>query len=156
MSAVARLALALALLCAAAPAGAQHEGHGAAQSAAAAAIPRTPRPADAKLYIISPKNGETVTSPVTIRFGLTGMGVAPAGVASPNTGHHHLLIDAPLPDFGLPIPKDEKHVHFGGGQTEVTVPMQPGEHRIRLILGDQIHVPHDPPLYSDEITFTVK
>ncbi len=82
------------------------------------AIPRTARPADAKLYIISPANGDTVTSPVTVRFGLAGMGVAPAGVGSPNTGHHHLIIDSPLPPADLPVPKDDKHLHFGGGQTE--------------------------------------
>jgi hypothetical protein len=144
----------------------KHEGHGAvapqqeatgsASAAAAAALPRTPRPADAKLYIISPKNGETVSSPVTIRFGMTGMGVAPAGVGSPNTGHHHLLIDVPLPDFAKPIPNDAKHVHFGGGQTETTVELAPGEHTVRLLLGDLNHVPHDPPLYSDEVTFTVQ
>ncbi|RIK92080.1 MAG: rod shape-determining protein RodA [Proteobacteria bacterium] len=176
MIAAVRLALAL---CAAAPLALlapsaaradhheQHEGHGAvapqqeksgesASAASAAALPRTPRPADAKLYIISPKNGETVSSPVTVRFGVSGMGVAPAGVGSPNTGHHHLLIDTPLPDFAKPIPNDAKHVHFGGGQTETTVELAPGEHRVQLLLGDLNHVPHDPPLYSDVVTFTVQ
>lgn len=172
MSAAVRLAL---VLCAALAFGShaahaqhdEHDGHdhGAAAkpaaapatAARAAAIPRTPRPAEAKLYIISPRNGETVSSPVTIRFGLTGMGVAPAGVATAKTGHHHLLIDVPLPaDFGLPIPADANHVHFGGGQTETTVELPPGQHAVRLLLGDQNHVPHEPPLYSDEISFTVE
>jgi hypothetical protein len=132
----------------------EHDDHGA--SAATGAIERTPRPADAKLYIISPQNGDTVASPVTVRFGLTGMGVAPAGVATPSTGHHHLVIDAPLPPLDKPLPADPKHVHFGGGQTEVTVELAPGPHKIRLVLADKNHVPHDPPLVSDEVAFTVK
>jgi hypothetical protein len=135
----------------------EHDAHAAAPAAAAGQpIPRTPRPADAKLYIISPKSGETVASPVTIRFGLSGMGVAPAGVATPDTGHHHLVIDAPLPPMDGPLPKDDKHVHFGGGQTEVTVELAPGEHTIQLVLGDKDHVPHDPPLVSDRISITVR
>jgi hypothetical protein len=134
----------------------EHE-HGAHDAAAASgAIQRTPRPADAKLYIISPANGDTVSSPVTIRFGLSGMGVAPAGVATPNTGHHHLIVDAPLPPLDKPLPKDAKHIHFGGGQTETTVELAPGPHRIRIVLADKDHVPHDPPLVSDEVSFTVK
>jgi Domain of unknown function (DUF4399) len=130
----------------------EHE-HAAASSGA---IQRTPRPADAKLYIISPKNGETVKSPVTVRFGLTGMGVAPAGVASASTGHHHLIIDAPLPPMDQPLPKDERHLHFGGGQTEATVDLPPGEHTLQLILADKDHVPFDPPLYSQPIKIHVK
>ncbi len=87
-----------------------------------------PAPKDAELYIISPKDGETVTSPVTVRFGLRGMGIAPAGIAMENTGHHHLLIDADPPPFNLPIPADANHVHFGKGQTEATVTLAPGRH----------------------------
>lgn len=132
-----------------------HAGHPAA-AAPGQPIPRTSRPADAKLYIISPKSGESVSGPVTIRFGLAGMGVAPAGVASPNTGHHHLVIDAPLPPLDLPLPKDDQHIHFGGGQTETTITLPPGEHTIRLVLADKDHVPHDPPLVSDPVTFTVR
>jgi len=124
--------------------------------AATAAIVRTPRPSDAKLYIISPKDGETVTSPVTVRFGLSGMGVAPAGVAAPNTGHHHLIVDAPLPPLDQPLPKDEHHYHFGGGQTETVAPLTPGTHTLQLVLGDKDHVPHDPPLVSEQITITVE
>jgi len=131
----------------------EHEHSGAA---AGAIIVRTPRPPDAKLYIISPKNGETVSSPVAVRFGLTGMGVAPAGVATPETGHHHLIIDAPLPALDVPLPKDDKHVHFGGGQTEVPVELAPGKHTLQLVLGDKDHVPHDPPLVSERIEITVE
>jgi hypothetical protein len=124
--------------------------------APAAAVHRTPRPADAELYIISPKDGETVSNPVTIRFGLKGMGVAPAGVDYPNTGHHHLIIDADLPPFDQPIPKDDKHLHFGGGQTEATLDLSPGPHVLQLILGDRNHVPFDPPLVSDRVHITVR
>jgi len=119
-------------------------------------IPRTPRPAEAKLFIISPQNGDTVSSPVTVRFGLTGMEVAPAGTATPNTGHHHLIIDSPVPAFDAPLPKDDRHLHFGAGQTEASVALMPGKHRLQLVLADKDHVPHDPPLVSDPITITVK
>jgi hypothetical protein len=83
------------------------------------------------------------------------MGVAPAGVASPNTGHHHLVVDAALPSLDLPLPADERNIHFGGGQTEVTLELAPGPHELQLILGDQNHIPHTPPLVSDRITITV-
>jgi hypothetical protein len=121
-----------------------------------AELPRTPSPAGAKLYFISPTDGETLSGPVVVRFGLTGMGVAPAGVANPRTGHHHLIVDAPLPPLGLPIPKDEKHLHFGDGQTETRVELAPGEHTLQLLLADANHVPHDPPVVSDQIRITVK
>jgi Domain of unknown function (DUF4399) len=139
----------------AAPARADHE-HDPPADAAAAKIQRTPRPLDAKLYIISPKNGETVTSPVKVRFGLTGMGVAPAGVGTEATGHHHLIIDAPLPPLDQPLPKDAKHVHFGGGQTETTIELPPGDHTLQMVLGDKDHVPHDPPLVSEQIKIRVQ
>ncbi len=129
--------------------------HDHATSAAAPDLPRTPRPADANLYIVSPADGATVSSPVTIRFGLRGMGVAPAGVASPNTGHHHLIVDAELPSLDLPLPADERHIHFGGGQTEVTLDLAPGPHELQLVLADQNHIPHTPPLVSERITITV-
>ena len=116
-------------------------------------------PEDATLYIISPEDGATVTSPVTVRFGLKGLGVAPAGVDKAKTGHHHLLIDTAAPtgeDLDMPIPADEHHVHFGGGQTEATVDLAPGEHTLQLIMGDMNHVPHNPPLVSKKITVTVE
>ncbi len=117
---------------------------------------RSPAPSDARVYIISPAHGETVTSPVKVRFGLQGMGVAPAGVDKAATGHHHLLINVEaLPPLDRPLPKDERHRHFGGGQTEVLLELPPGRHTLRLILGDKNHVPHDPPLISEPVTIEV-
>jgi len=119
---------------------------------------RTPSPAGAEVYIISPKDGARVTGPVVVRFGLKGMGVAPAGIKAENTGHHHLLIDTPVPaDLSAPLPViPDKIVHFGKGQTETTVTLPPGRHTLQLVLGDQNHVPHNPPVISKKITITVK
>jgi Domain of unknown function (DUF4399) len=125
-------------------------------TAAVADIKRTPSPAGAEVYFIAPQDGATVTSPVTVRFGLKGMGVAPAGIALENTGHHHLLIDAELPGLDAPIPADAGHVHFGKGQTETTIELEPGKHTLQLVLGDQLHIPHEPALISKKITITVK
>jgi len=107
-------------------------------------------------YFISPQNGAKVSSPFTVRFGLKGMGVAPAGVTNANTGHHHLLIDTDLPPDNLPIPNDDKHRHFGAGQTEVELTLPPGQHTLQLVLGDANHVPHQPPVHSEKITITVQ
>jgi hypothetical protein len=120
------------------------------------ALPRTEAPEGAEVYFVSPQNGETVASPVTVVFGLRGMGVAPAGVNLPATGHHHLIIDAPTPNLDLPIPTDANHRHFGAGQTEVTVSLEPGTHTLQLVLGDLNHVPHSKPVVSETITITVK
>jgi hypothetical protein len=117
---------------------------------------RTPAPKDAKVYIISPKQGETVSSPVRVVFGLRGAGVAPAGIEKENTGHHHLLVDGKLADATIPIPNDPTHLHYGGGQTEAEVTLAPGQHTLQLVLGDARHVPHDPPIQSEPITITVK
>ena len=125
-------------------------------AAIAADLPRSPSPKDVELYFISPKNGETVASPVTVRFGLRGMGVAPAGMAMENTGHHHLLVDSALPPLDRPIPADAQHVHFGKGQTEASVTLAPGSHRLQLLLADHLHIPHDPPVVSKPVTITVK
>lgn len=124
----------------------------------AIALGQTAAPPNASVYIISPSDGETVTSPFKVQFGLTGMGVAPAGVEKPNTGHHHLLIDTTLSPEQLkqPIPNDANHLHFGGGQTETMVTLPPGEHKLQLVLGDSSHVPFNPPLTSPVITVTVK
>ena len=113
-------------------------------------------PADAQVYIISPKDGAKVSSPVTVQFGLKGMGIAPAGVKIENTGHHHLLIDTDAPtDLSQPLPASEKLVHFGKGQTETSVKLTPGKHTLQLLLGDSTHVPHNPPVISKKITITV-
>ena len=119
----------------------------------------TPAPEGASVYFISPADGDTVSGPLTVRFGLTGMGVAPAGVAKEHTGHHHLLINTGLPegeDLDYSLPKDENHRHFGGGQTETTIELAPGTHTLQLLMGDANHVPHNPPVYSDVITITVE
>lgn len=121
-----------------------------------AASARTPSPEGATLYFISPADGDTVSSPVTVKFGLKNMGVAPAGTQAENTGHHHILIDTDLPDLNLPIPADDHHVHFGKGQTETSLELTPGKHTLQLLLGDFTHIPHDPPVMSKQITITVK
>lgn len=113
--------------------------------------------AEPRVYIISPADGASVSGPFTVQFGLTGMGVAPAGIERAGTGHHHLLIDVEeLPPFDQPLPNDEQHRHFGAGQTEVVLDLPPGEHTLRLIFADHNHVPHDPPLVSEPITIKVK
>jgi len=125
--------------------------------AAAAALPATPAPQGAEVYIISPSDGATVGQDVTVRFGLQGMGVAPAGVAKEHTGHHHLLVDVDtLPAAGQPIPADAQHLHFGGGQTQTTLKLAPGTHTLQLELGDQNHVPFAPALVSKKITIHVQ
>jgi hypothetical protein len=117
---------------------------------------RTPAPAGAAAYFQSPADGATVTSPVTVRFGLRGIGVAPAGVTNANTGHHHLLIDVTeMPSFDAPLPANDNVRHFGGGQTEVELELAPGQHTLQLVLGDALHRPHEPPVTSDRITITV-
>jgi len=128
----------------------------AAVTATAQDLPRTPAPEGASVYIISPRDGDVVASPVTVRFGLKGMGVAPAGVEAQGTGHHHLLIDAEVPNSGLPIPADDNHRHFGKGQTEATIELAPGQHTLQLLLGDHLHIPHAPPVVSERITITVE
>lgn len=123
----------------------------------ALALAGTASPEGAEVYIVSPKDGATVSSPVTVKFGLKGMGVAPAGIESPNTGHHHLLIDvAELPELDAPLPADERHKHFGGGQTETAIELSPGKHTLQLIMGDKLHIPHNPPVISEKITIMVK
>jgi len=124
----------------------------------AVALAETAAPPNAKVYVISPQDGDTVTSPFKVQFGLSGMGVAPAGVEKPNTGHHHLIIDTMLSadELKQPIVADAKHVHFGGGQTEAMVTLPPGKHTLQLVLGDWSHVPFNPPIISQVITVTVK
>jgi hypothetical protein len=120
------------------------------------AVEKSSSPDKAMLYIISPQDGDTVSSPVKVIFGLNGMGVAPAGIKMKNTGHHHLLIDlAQLPDINLPIPSDDHHRHFGKGQTEAVIDLDKGEHTLQLILGDHMHVPHEPPIISKKIRVIV-
>ena len=119
---------------------------------------RSPAPEMAEAYIQSPADGSAVSSPVTIRFGLRGIGVAPAGIERPNTGHHHLLInlaDADMPSFDLPLPATDQVRHFGLGQTETLLELEPGQHTLQLVLGDHLHIPHASPVVSEKITITV-
>ena len=109
-----------------------------------------------KLYFINLKNGDSVSSPVLVQFGLSGMGVAPAGTEKAGTGHHHLLIDVESIDVNDAIPNSDQLRHFGVGQTEVTLPMTPGKHTMQLLLADQNHIPHHPPVMSERITITVR
>jgi uncharacterized protein DUF4399 len=128
-----------------------------APSPAPAALVRKPAPAGAMAYIIEPADGAMVTNPVRVVFGLKGIGVAPAGTDRPDAGHHHLLIDSGLPtDLGVPIPNDDTHKHFGGGQTETTLTLAPGKHTLQLLLGDHLHVPFDPPIASSVVTIEVQ
>lgn len=126
---------------------------------AAQGLERTSAPGDARVYFITPAAGETVQSPVTVRFGLKGMGVAPAGIEQDKTGHHHLLVDVDetnMPPMDMPLPTTDHVVHFGGGQTQVEIDLEPGQHTLQLLLGDHRHVPHDPAVMSDKITITVE
>jgi len=124
--------------------------------AAPAGLPRTASPADARVFFISPADGDTVSNPVRIEFGIAGMSVARAGDNQPDSGHHHLLIDTGLPDLGAPIPADANHIHFGDGRTTTEITLEPGQHTLRMLLGDHVHIPHDPPVMSKTITVTVE
>lgn len=125
--------------------------------AALADMPRTPAPEGATVYFIEPANGATVDKTFTVKFGLKGMGVAPAGVDAPATGHHHLLIDVDQePAMNLPLPMTDAIRHFGKGQTETEVTLPPGKHTLQLLVGDKNHVPLEPPVVSEKITVTVK
>lgn len=120
-------------------------------------LPRSSAPADARVFFVEPADGATVSSPVTLVFGLDGMDVVPAGTDKPESGHHHLLINvAELPPMDLPLPATEQIIHFGGGQTETSLELAPGEYRLQLVLGDHLHIPHNPPVVSEAITITVE
>ena len=118
----------------------------------------TKSPADAVLYIGRPSDGAVVPAgrPFRVWFGLRNMGVAPKGVALPNTGHHHLLIDTALPPMDQEIPSDRNHLHFGAGETETMIELPPGRHTLQLLMGDEHHVPHNPPVVSKKVSITVR
>jgi hypothetical protein len=124
----------------------------------------TPAPEGAEVYFVNLEDGATLTSPVTVIFGLKGMGVAPAGTEKDATGHHHLLVNRPpfgqgeggAEELSYGLPADDHHKHFGGGQTQTTVELAPGAHTLQLVLGDANHVPHVPPVMSEVITITVE
>jgi Domain of unknown function (DUF4399) len=114
-------------------------------------------PAGAEVYFISPQDGETVAGTFVVRFGLKGMGVAPAGADLPNTGHHHILIDHQGEvSLTTPLPASDQVKHFGAGQTETTLTLAPGKHTLQLVLGNHLHIPHNPPVMSKVITVNVK
>jgi Domain of unknown function (DUF4399) len=141
----------------AAPAAAPPAAAPAPAAAPPAALTRKPAPAGAMAYIIEPVDGARVASPVRVVFGLKGIGVAPAGVDRNDAGHHHLLVDAAMPsNLALPLPSDEQHRHFGGGQTEVELTLAPGRHTLQMVLGDHLHIPHDPPIASSVVTIEVQ
>jgi len=128
---------------------------------AALAVPAataTDAPANAYCYIGWPADGAVLPAgkPFRVWFGLRNMGVAPKGVAFENTGHHHLLIDTELPPAGQVIPSDRKHLHYGAGETETMLELPPGTHTLQLLLGDENHIPHTPPVASKRITITVR
>tara|TARA_B110000967_G_scaffold80444_1_gene83170 strand:+ start:79 stop:645 length:567 start_codon:yes stop_codon:yes gene_type:complete len=126
----------------------QHQGHSSMQA---------PAPADAKVYFIQPANGQEVSGEVKLVFGIEGMLVAPAGTDTPNSGHHHLLLNVEeMPDMTMPLPASENVRHFGKGQTETTLQLAPGTHRLQLLLGNYAHIPHNPPVLSEVIEITVK
>ena len=112
--------------------------------------------AEARVYFINLEDGDEVESPFLIQFGLSEMGIAPAGIDRENTGHHHLLINVKDLDFSKPIPASKNHIHFGGGQTESLVELLPGDYSLQLVLGDMTHTPHTPPIVSKQINITVK
>lgn len=131
------------------------EGAARGNSASSRSGGPTPSPAGAAVYFVDVKDGDTLQTKTILHFGLKGMGVAPAGVVKPNSGHHHLLIDTDLPPLDKPVPNDPQHLHFGGGQTEAEVTLPPGQHTLQLLLADKDHIPHSPPVMSARITVNV-
>ncbi len=120
------------------------------------ALPRTASPEGASVFFITPADGDTVSSPVSIEFGIDGMSVVAAGTDQPHSGHHHLLVDTGLPELAMPIPADANHIHFGDASTSTELSLEPGEYTLQLLLGDYLHIPHDPPLVSQRIAITVE
>ena len=127
-----------------------------AVATSAVALPRTDSIEGASVFFISPMDGETVTNPFVVEFGISGMDVVKAGDDQAGSGHHHLIIDTGPPDLSMPIPADEHHIHFGDASTSTDLTLQPGTHTLQLLLGDFLHIPHDPPVLSTTITIIVE
>ncbi len=127
-----------------------------AESAVPGAMTRTPSAEGARVFFITPSDGDVVASPVQLEFGLVGMELAPSGDDRPNSGHHHIIIDRELPTVSLPVPADAQHVHFGDGRSKTELDLPPGQHTLQLLFADHLHIPHDPPLYSEQIRITVE
>jgi hypothetical protein len=154
-----RYALVFALLISTAACGQQEAPEMTDQDAAATAMGdlRSPSAADARIFFANLENGDTVSSPFNVEFGLEGMDVVPAGTEQEYSGHHHLIIDQDeLPVLDMPIPADSLHVHFGKGQTSTELALSPGQHTLQIVLGNHLHIPHDPPVVSEKITITVE
>lgn len=132
---------------------ATHEAH--KEGLPSEGFARTPSPPGAKVFILEPKDGATVKNPITVKFGVEGMKVVPAGTDEPDSGHHHLLIDAKVDD-SIAVPADAQHIHYGKGQTEGTIDLPPGKHTLQDVFADKSHVPFDPPVQSDVVTITVE
>lgn len=132
------------------------ETEAAAEAPAPAGFTRSPSPPGARVFFVTPSDGDVVESPVHLEFGIEGMKVVPAGTEMENGGHHHVIIDTELPPMNVPIPADGNHVHFGDGSTETELELPPGEHTLQLLFADHLHVPHDPPVTSEPITVTVE
>lgn len=128
----------------------------ATESTSPAAMPRSASADGASVFFVSPADGDTVSSPFAVEFGISAMEVVRSGDNTPNTGHHHVLIDTGLPALDMPIPADEHHVHFGDGSSATELTLLPGEHTLQLLLGDHLHIPHAPPVYSERITVIVE
>lgn len=111
---------------------------------------------DSKVFFIQPLNGDTVDHTFEVVFGINGMKLAPAGTYEAKTGHHHLIIDSPLPDLAMPVPATKQYLHFGKAQDRVVISLEPGKHTLQMILGDGSHIPHDPPIYSEIVVIEVK
>lgn len=119
-------------------------------------LDRSPAPADAEVFFVEPQQGAVVSSPVKVEFGVAGMDVVPAGQMAEHSGHHHVLVNTGLPDLAWPIPADEQHVHFGDGSSSTELVLPPGEHTLQLLFADHLHIPHEPPVFSEVITITVE
>ncbi len=143
-----------------APAPAETVSKAPAPKAAAAdpapGLPKTASVPGASVFFITPADGDTVSSPVTVEFGIEGMVIVPAGVNDAHSGHHHLLVDTGFPALNQPIPADANHIHFGDGSKSTQLTLDPGEHTLLLLLGDHLHIPHEPPVSSQTITITVE
>lgn len=127
-----------------------------ATAAEPAAMPRTPSPVGAGVFFITPTDGDTVTSPVKVEFGIERMSVVKAGEMAADSGHHHVLIDTGLPNLELPVPADAHHRHFGDASTSTELELEPGQHTLQLLFADHLHIPHNPPVVSETITITVE
>lgn len=127
-----------------------------AEATAPATLSRTPSAEGARVFFITPSDGDTVSSPVQFEFGVSGMDLAPSGTDRPNSGHHHIIVDHDLPVLSLPVPKDAQRIHFGDGRSETELDLGPGQHTLQLLFADHLHIPHDPPLISERISITVE